>query len=116
MFSVAGNYKKCLRSPKFVRPATLFCVCLCFVSQVSKKTRTCDSKGGDLRHLGQFALSGRETVCFAKENAKQPGFCIEPEIGGYIKQDFVKCIYQIIGSRRPTQGVWGIRPPVYRRY
>ncbi len=34
------------------------------------------------------------------------------KFGGDKKQDFVKCLKMNLGGRRPTQGVWGIRPPV----
>lgn len=57
MFFVAGDYKKCLRSSKIVRPATDFRTESTFASQVSETTRTCDRKGGDLRHLAPKGLS-----------------------------------------------------------
>ena len=49
MFFVAGDYKKCLRSSKIVRPATDFRTESTFASQVSEKTRTCDRKGNDAK-------------------------------------------------------------------
>ena len=47
--SVAGDGAKCCRSAKNDGPATVFCFCGRFASQVTPKTQTCDGLSKDLR-------------------------------------------------------------------
>ena len=47
--SVAGDGAKCCRSAKNAGPATVFCFCGRFASQVTQKTQTCDGLSKDLR-------------------------------------------------------------------
>lgn len=47
--TVAGGRAKCCRSAKNDGPATVFCFCGRFASQVTPKTQTCDGLSKDLR-------------------------------------------------------------------